>query len=123
MKRRTFLAALAVLPALTVLGGSALRLAPRREGLDVAMDGDFKTENLRYKMTERWSNTLSTPTELSEKVLEDMLRQLTLTGRTAFKLQPTKLLVRADMYERAHRVLAHRPGLFERLWWMLVPAP
>lgn len=117
MKRRTFLAALAVLPALTVLGGSALRL-PRREEIEVAVDPISANPN-------NWSfsNTLSTSADLSEKVLENMLRQLTLTGRTAFKLQPTKLLVRADMYERAHRVLAHRPGLFERLWWMLVPAP
>lgn len=117
MKRRSFLAALAVLPALTVLGGSALRL-PRREETEVEVD--FRSTN-----PNNWnfSNTLSTPTELSEKVLENMLRELTLTGRTAFKIQPTKLLVHADMYERAHYVLTHRPGFFERLWWKLVPAP
>lgn len=117
MKRRTFLAALAVLPALTVLGGSALRL-PRREETEVPKAfgvGDS---------CQRFSNTLSTSADLSEKALEDMLRQLRdNVALSSFSVRPTKLIVHPKMIERARYVLTHRPGLFERLWWMLVPAP
>lgn len=114
MKRRSFLAALAVLPALTILGGSALRLAPRREGLDVAMDGDFKTENLRYKVTERFSK----PAELSAKALEDLLAALhDNVALSNFAVRPTKLIVHPEMLERVRYILTHRPGFFERLWW------
>lgn len=52
--RRLFLGMLAALPVITALAGAGLRL-PRREDID----GDFDIAALRYKATERYSNSFT----------------------------------------------------------------
>lgn len=127
VSRRKFLGMLAALPAITALAGSALRLPPRKE-----MDGDFDTANLRYKASERYSeawtsanfsNQLSTRADLSEKSLDDMLKQMRqfIEHPPPFAVRPTKVIVHPDMYEAAHYALTHRPTLLERFLWRLFP--
>lgn len=58
--------------------------------------GDFRTDNMRYISRERFSNQLSVPAELSERMLEDMLvalkRETDRAGQR-IALNPTRLIV------------------------------
>jgi hypothetical protein len=123
---------LAVLPAMTALAGSGLRLKPWEAITD---DGDFDTAALRYKCTERYSegftdwrgvfgnDSIYIDTPLSEKSLEDMLKQMRdfTEHPPEWALKPTKLIVDPKHYELATRILTERPPLWQRLWWRLTP--
>jgi hypothetical protein len=109
VSRRKFLGFMAVLPTLTVLAGSGLRL-PRREDVEVA------TET-------RFSNIQSSGVDLSEKVLTDLLNQLRDNEvMSMYHVRPYKLIIPPNMAKLAERVLTHRPTFFERLWWHLTSA-
>jgi hypothetical protein len=128
--RRKFLGMLAVLPAITALAGSGLRLPPRK---DVEFDATpyltskdawfIKTEDeAGLKHFNRYSNRLSTSAELNEKAIEDILRQLKEHMREEpYRVLPTKLIVPPRLAHTAHYVLTHKPTLFERFMWRLFP--
>jgi hypothetical protein len=123
--RRKFLGMLAVLPAITALAGSGL-LLPRRKDIEVEVADYFASDTAWYIKTEheaglkrfhRYSNNLSTSADLSERSLEELLKQL----RVMTVVRPTKLIVPPRLAHTAHYVLTHKPTLFERFMWRLFP--
>lgn len=68
--------------------------------------GDFTTENLRFKYTERYSYTdwraiYGSSAELSEETLAKSLEDLAVHGRSVIAIKPTRLLVHPDKVEAA----------------------
>jgi hypothetical protein len=126
ISRRKFLGMLAILPAVTALAGSGLRL-PRRVDVEVVAVKDyFASPDAWYIKTDPpnglkhfYRNTAGTNAPFSEKSLEDMLSQIRDLNTAA--VYPTKLIVPPRLAERAHYVLTHRPTLLERLLWRLFP--
>jgi hypothetical protein len=120
LTRRRFVGSLAGLTALTALAGAGLR-PPKRADVDVSQyladPNGWRLEGWNY------SNNLATATELSEKVLEDMLRELSLHGHAWIRIQPNKLIVPPQLLERAEYIMTHRPSLFRRAMWWLFPEP
>lgn len=121
LTRRRFVGMLAVLPAVTALAGSGLRLPSRH---DIVADDEFEGPLFATDGTSPWSysNTLSTSAELSEKSLQDLLNQIRdnqfLTSYP-MSARPTKLIVPRHLAARAKHVLEHEATLGERLWWWL----
>lgn len=110
VSRRKFLGMLAVLPAITALAGSGLRLPQRRE---------VEVEEVKYFAS---NTTWYIKTDLTEKSIEDALKQLTDAMRhEPYRLNPTKIFVPPRLAHTAHYVLTHKPTLFERFMWRLFP--
>jgi hypothetical protein len=129
--RRKFLGMLAVLPAITALAGSGLRL-PRREDVEVVDVNPYLTSNTAWylktepegglKYFHRYGhNTVSEAVELSERSLEDILKQMLDSDHMLTYPRPMKLFVPPRLAMSAHHVLTHRPTLLERLLWRLFP--
>jgi hypothetical protein len=127
VSRRKFLGMLAALPAITALAGSGL-LLPRRKDIEVEVADYFASDTAWYIKTEheaglkrfhRYSNNLSTPADLSERSLEELLKQV--RDNEAFLVRPTKLIIPPRLAHMAHYVLTHKPTLFERFMWRLFP--
>lgn len=133
ISRRRFVGMLAVLPAVTALAGFPLRL-PKA----TTAGTDFDTANLRYKCTERYSagftdwkgvfgsadfsNRISTGADLSEKSLEDLIKQMGDVSK--YVVRPTRGIVSPEEY---HRIMRARDrerirNWFERLWARIMPA-
>lgn len=122
--RRNFLGMLAVLPALTALAGSGLRL-PKKVETEIEVEGGqyLASKDSWYIQTDLpngFRNTVAAGAELTEKSFDDMLDAMRYS-MADYKVRPTKLIVHPDMVERAKYVLSHRAGLIERLWWWLNP--
>jgi hypothetical protein len=132
ISRRLFIGMLAVLPAMTALAGSRLRIAEI-----TTMQGDFDTANLRYKCTERFSagftdwrgvfgtdlsNRISTGADLSEKSLEDLCRQLQAIPNPV--IRPTRRIVSPQEYQAIMRARDNERirNWFERLWRRVMAA-
>lgn len=117
--RRKFIGALAGTAALSALAGAGLRLA-RRTQVEVEVDASLIGDAWYVKTDHGFSNTLSTSAELNEKAIADILRQM---RDTAYRVQPTKIIVPPRLHKAAEYVFTHRPTVFERLcWWLRDPA-
>lgn len=103
--RRGFISMLA-------LAGTGAVLLPNRkfflpERL-TAMEGDFTTENLRYKYTERlsvgftnWEGIYGSSPDMTEASLEKILQDLAQFGRSVMRITPTRLVVHPDKVDAA----------------------
>jgi hypothetical protein len=122
--RRKFLTALAILPALTALGGAGLRL-PARKDVEFEASPYLTSKDTWYLKTEhadglKYFNRVSPGADLTEASIEDMVKQIrALTDNEVMRVFPTKLIVHPSMAKRAKAIIEHRPGFFERLWWRL----
>lgn len=124
LSRRKFLTALAILPALTALGGAGLRL-PARKDVEVDVSPYLTSKDTWYLKTEhsdglKYFNRVSSGADLSEASLEEMLKRIrAMPDNEVMAIRPTKLIVHPSMAARAKAILEHRPGFIERLWYKL----
>ena len=112
--RRSFLGALAALPAITALAGSPLRLLERKpEGPEVG----FATENLRFKCTERfsagftdWRGVYGSSGDLDEAALQRLVegvKAMTREKGEVLAIRPTHL-IRGNWYIQTGRAGCQR---------------
>lgn len=124
LTRRKFLGMLAVLPAITALAGSGMRL-PRKDEVQVETDY-FASDTAWYLKTDQthglksfYRTTAGTNAPLSEKSLEDMLEAMRY-NMADYQRRPSKLIVPPSLVKRAHEVLEYANlGFFDRLLWRL----
>lgn len=131
ISRRRFVGMLAVLPAITVLGGSVLRLDPRKSIAAPDMGKYFTSQDAWYLKTTPpegmryfYRNTLGTNVVLSERSLEAMLSELHAGNHAAYVVRPTKMIVSPEQYRAYMRAKDNERirNWFERIWRRVMPA-
>lgn len=118
-----------MLPAMTALGGSILRLEQRKSIEAPDMGQYFTSPNTWYQKTGDESglryfyrNSVGVESPLTEKSIDAMLNDLLLHGRSEYVVRPTKMIVSPAQYKAYMAEREHLRTWWERLWTRILPA-